>query len=114
MVSDTVDPQVAEVVTRRARAEAEENYAAQTQQQAQLSTRTKFVNMDTGEISYATLTEDGQLSVDGATKPVAQSHAASSLPPLDPSAYYRRARLGVVAVIVIVLIWLWIRERRSR
>jgi hypothetical protein len=114
MVSENVDPFVAEVATRRAQAEAHENYVVKTQQLAQLSTRTKFVNMDTGEISYATLTEDGQLSVEGLANPVAQSQASVPLPSHDASMYYRRARLGVVAVIVLVFLWLWIREKRSR
>lgn len=114
MVSDTVDPFVAEVATRRAKAEAEESYVAQTQQLAQLSVQTKFVNMDTGEISYATLAEDGRV-IEGSTATAAQSQTAAPLPPpADPEVAYRRARLGVVAVIVLVFLWLWIRERRSR
>lgn len=96
-------------------AESEANYIAHTQELARLSTMTKFVNMDTGEISYATLKEDGQLAAEDIVRHVAQSHtAAPPPPPVDPEVAYRRARLGVVAVIVLVFLWLWIRERRSR
>ena len=113
MVKEGSDPFVAEAATRRTLAEARENYAVQTQMLAQLSTRTKFVNMDTGEISYATLTEDGRL-VEGSTAPVAQPRTAAPPPrPADPEAAFRRARLGVVAVIVLVLLWIWIRQRRA-
>ena len=47
-----------------------------------------------------------------------EAHATTSqpvsLPPADPSSYYRRGRLGVVAAIVLVLLWVWIRQRRDK
>ena len=49
---------------------------------------------------------------------LAETHAMVStstpaLPPTDPEAAYRRARIGVVAVIVLVLFWVWLRQRRA-
>ncbi|MBO7684459.1 MAG: hypothetical protein J6T51_07015 [Kiritimatiellae bacterium] len=32
---------------------------------------------------------------------------------IDPDTAYRRARMGVVAVVVLVLLLLWIRQRRA-
>ena len=112
MVNETVDPIMAEAATRRAQAEAEANYAAQTQATARLPKQTMFVNMDTGEISYGNQMEGG-LSAQSAKASVTQPRTAN-LPQSDPSAYFRHARLGVVAAIVLVLFWLWIRERRAQ
>ena len=41
------------------------------------------------------------------------STSTPALPPADPEAAFRRARIGVVAVIVLVLFWLWIRQRAA-
>ena len=38
---------------------------------------------------------------------------SSPMPPSDPEAAYRRARLGVVAVVVLVLLWVWLAQRRA-
>ena len=49
---------------------------------------------------------------------LAESHAMVStstpaLSPVDSEAAFRRARIGVVAVIVLVLFWVWLRQRRA-
>ena len=49
---------------------------------------------------------------------LAESHALVSTstlasPPADPEAAFRRARIGVVAVVVLVLFWIWLRQRRA-
>ncbi len=36
-----------------------------------------------------------------------------SAAPVDPTAYYRLGRFGVVGAILLLLVLLWIRERRS-
>ena len=113
MVDRTLDPYVAEAAARRAFAAANEEYAVKTQQQAQLSMRTRFVNMDTGEISYVELPSNGPSNaVDSVIATVAVPAAPPS-PPIDAATAYRHGRLGVVAVVVLVLFWVWLTQRRS-
>ena len=46
-----------------------------------------------------------------------ETHAMVStstpMPTSDPEAAFRRARLGVVAVVVLVLLWVWLAQRRA-
>ena len=55
---------------------------------------------------------------EGALRVVDSAKATVSVPAeptrqVDPETAYRRARLGVVAVVVLVLLLLWIRQRRA-
>ena len=113
MVKEGIDPFVAEASSRRALSAAMEDYAVQTQQTAVLSVQTKFVDMDTGEVSYVVLPPYGSTNVvaSTATSPVAQSRPVD--PPIDADTAFRRARLGVVAVVVLVLLWVWLAQRRA-
>lgn len=112
MVIDTEDSEVVSANLRRALEEANVNYAAKTQEMARTAHLTVYENVDTGEVSYGKLTEDGQVVLfEGAAESAAPPPASA---PADASAYYRHARLGVVAAITLALFWLWIRERRSR
>jgi hypothetical protein len=38
----------------------------------------------------------------------------ASAKPVDADTAYRRARLGIVAVVVLVLLFVWIAQRRAR
>ena len=113
MVKEGIDPFVAEASSRRALSAAMEDYAVQTQQTAVLSVQTKIVDMDTGEVSYITLSPDGSAApvTSTATSSVAQSRPVD--PPIDADTAFRRARLGVVAVVVLVLLWVWLAQRRA-
>jgi len=113
MVDRTIDPFVAESSDRRALAVATEEYAVQTQQQAQLSVQTKFVNMDTGEITYVALSSDSPSNAVASTTSTMSVPAAPPSPPIDAATAYRRGRLGVVAAIVLVLLWAWMRQRSA-
>ena len=58
---------------------------------------------------------------EGALRVVDSAKATVSVPAkpegparqVDPDTAYRRARMGVVAVVVLVLLLLWIRQRRA-
>ena len=58
---------------------------------------------------------------EGALRVVDSAKATVSVPAkpaeptrqVDPETAYRRARMGVVAVVVLVLLLLWIRQRRA-
>ena len=52
------------------------------------------------------------------TPAASEAHAAVPAPapakPVDADAAFRRARLGIVAVIALVLLLVWIAQRRAR
>ena len=113
MVKEGTDPFVAEATTRRTLAEAKENYAVHTQQMAVLSVQTKIVDMDTGEVSYIKLSPDGSAEAVASTATTSVAPSRPAAPPVDADTAFRRARLGVVAIVVLVLLWVWLRQRRT-
>jgi len=113
MISDTVDPYVAEAATRRADEAASANYSYQKQANAALATQTKFVNMDTGEITYAELPSETNTAAEASATALVEPKGQAPVQSTDADTAFRRARLGVVAVIVLILFWLWLRQRRA-
>ncbi|MBO4709770.1 MAG: hypothetical protein J5727_08360 [Kiritimatiellae bacterium] len=113
MFNESTDPFVAETKTRRANAEAVEEYAIKTQQMAALSVQTKYIDMDTGEVRYGATPVDQADAAASTASVVVEPVRPAPLPPSDPEAAFRRGRLGVVAAIVLVLFWVWMRQRRS-
>ena len=57
---------------------------------------------------------DGQIHVRAAPKETIAVPVQAPVRPVDADTAYRRARLGVVAVIVLVLLLVWIMQSRRR
>ena len=59
----------------------------------------------------------GELRVEGGTAAVATvsvpDRLSAPVQTTDPETAYRRARMGVMAVVVLVLLLVWIRQRRG-
>ena len=111
MVSEKVDLGMAEASTRRMQAEADANYIAQTQSNARLSTQTKYVNMDTGEVSWGKPFENTP-PVATATETVAPDGGPGSLAG-DPDAGARHVKIAITFVLVVILTWVWFAQKRA-
>ncbi len=107
------DAHVSEAAARRAQEQAVANNAHQKQAKAELSSQTMFVDMDTGEITYAKLHSETNQAAEATATALVEPERPSPVQSTDPDTAYRRARLGFVAVIVLVLFWLWVRQRRA-
>ncbi|MBQ6136334.1 MAG: hypothetical protein IJI73_03080 [Kiritimatiellae bacterium] len=111
MVSEKVDLGMAEASTRRMQAEADANYIAQTQSNARLSTQTKYVNMDTGEVSWGKPFENTPPAAT-ATETVAPDGGPGSLAG-DPDAGARHVKIAITFVLVVILTWVWFAQKRA-
>ena len=111
MVSEKVDLGMAEASTRRMQAEADANYIAQTQSNARLSLQTKYVNMDTGEVSYGKPFDHTPPAAATATETVAAGVPVG--PATDPDAGARHVKIAISFVLVVILTWAWFLQRKA-
>lgn len=111
MVSDNVNLEMADASTRRLKAEADANYIAQTQANARLTKETKYVNMDTGEVSYGKPFDNSPpvatatVAADAGSRPVGAAG--------DTEAGARHVKIAITFVLVVILTWAWIAQRRA-
>lgn len=111
MISESNDSEKAELHTRLAQAEAAAEYVVKTQDLARLSTQTKYVNMDTGEVSWGKPFENTPPAAT-ATETVAPDGGPGSLAG-DPDAGARHVKIAITFVLVVILTWVWFAQKRA-
>ena len=113
MVLENRDHELEEIRLRRVSEALNADYVVHTQKLALIKKSPVYVNIDNGDVSYGKA--PSALVDNASTNAVVLASSSNSNPmqTADSEAGFRRARIGVVAVIVIVLFWIWFRQRQS-